>query len=173
MGDIGAAVTSWLGYRFPENVIGIHLNYIPGSYNPPVGDNLPVMTEGEVYFKKLAAEWLAEEGGYSHMHGTKPQTLAYGLTDSPVALAAWIVEKFRSWSDCDGDLLKTFSMDTLLTEISIYWFSGSLESSLRLYKESRGHPLSFNSGDRITVPTAVSHFAKELPMPPRSWVERV
>ncbi len=172
-GDIGAAVTSWLGYRFPENVVGIHLNYIPGSYSPPVEEGQAAMTDEELAFKKLAAEWLAEEGAYSHLQGTKPQTLAYSLTDSPIGLAAWIVEKFRSWSDCDGDILKTFSMDTLLTEISIYWFSGSLESSLRLYKESRGHPLPFQSGQRITPPAAISHFAKELPLPPRSWVERV
>jgi pimeloyl-ACP methyl ester carboxylesterase len=172
-GDIGAAVSSWLAFRFPEQVIGVHLNYIPGGFSPPTGDGLPPLTDEETAFKKVAAEWVDKEGAYAHMQGTKPQTLAYGLSDSPVGLAAWIVEKFRSWSDCDGDVLKVFSMDTLLTEISLYWFSGSLEASFRLYKESRAHPLSFEKGQRISPPVAISHFAKELPQPPRSWAERV
>lgn len=172
-GDIGAAVTSWLAYRFPEQLLGIHLNYIPGSFNPPTGEGLPPLSEQELAFKKRAAEWADKEGAYAHLHGTKPQTLAYLLTDSPVGLAAWLIEKFRSWSDCDGDILGTFAMDTLLTEISIYWFSGSLESSLRLYKEGKARPMSFANGQRIDTPTAVAHFAKELPLPPRSWVERV
>ncbi|MFP3544438.1 hypothetical protein SB748_13285 [Rhizobium sp. SIMBA_035] len=107
------------------------------------------------------------------MQGTKPQTLAYGLSDSPVGLAAWIIEKFRSWSDCKGNVLEVFSMDTLLTEVSLYWFSGSLDASFRIYKESRAHPLTFVKGERIAPPVAVSHFSKELPQPPRSWVERV
>lgn len=107
------------------------------------------------------------------MHGTKPQTLAYALSDSPIGLAAWIVEKFRSWSDCDGDVLKVISLDTLLTEICLYWHSGSLDASLRLYKESRVRPLLFQQGQHISPPVAVSRFARELPQPPRSWVDRV
>jgi len=172
-GDIGAAVSSWLAFRFPENVTGIHLNYIPGSFSPPVGDDLAALTDAEKEFKKVAAEWAEKEGAYAHMQGTKPQTLAYGLSDSPVGLAAWIIEKFRSWSDCEGKVLDVFTMDTLLTEVSLYWFSGSLDASFRIYKESRAHPLTFARGERILPPVAVSHFAQELPQPPRSWVERV
>lgn len=171
-GDIGAGVSTWLAYRYPENVAGLHLNFIPGSFRPPLGDNDEPISAAEQAFLDAAAEWTGREGAYAHMHGTKPQTLAYGLTDSPVALAAWIVEKFRSWSDCDGDVTKIFSLDTLLTEISLYWFSGSLASSLRLYKETRDRPMHFKSGDRILPPMAMAHFAKELPTPPRSWVER-
>ncbi|KQV83169.1 epoxide hydrolase family protein [Rhizobium sp. Root1220] len=171
-GDIGAAVSSWLAFRFPDRVTGFHLNYIPGGFSPPLESGPPMAAE-ETAYKKVAAEWADNEGAYAHMHGTKPQTLAYGLSDSPVGLAAWIVEKFRSWSDCDGDILKVFSMDTLLTEISLYWFSGSLESSFRLYKESKARPLAFTEGQRILPPVGVSHFAKELPQPPRSWVGRV
>jgi pimeloyl-ACP methyl ester carboxylesterase len=128
--------------------------------------------EEQEYFKR-GQEWAMKEAAYGMIQATKPQSLAFGLNDSPAGLAAWVAEKFRAWSDCDGDVLKTFSMDTLLTEISLYWFSGSLEASLRLYKESRGYPLSFKSGQRITPPAAIAHFAKELPLPPRSWVERV
>ncbi len=172
-GDIGAAVSSWLAFRFPEDVIGIHLNYIPGSFSPPIGDGLPPVTNEEADFKAVVAGWADKEGAYAHVQGTKPQTLSYAMSDSPVGLAAWIVEKFRSWSDCDGNVLDVFSIDTLLTEVSLYWFSGSLDASFRLYKESRTHPLSFEKGQRILPPVAISHFAKELPQPPRSWVERV
>jgi pimeloyl-ACP methyl ester carboxylesterase len=171
-GDIGAGVSSWMAYRFPEHVAGLHLNFIPGSYRPPLGKAEPPISEQEQTYLDAAAEWASHEGGYAHMHGTKPQTLAYALTDSPVALAAWIVEKFRSWSDCAGDVTSIFSLETLLTEISLYWFSGALESSLRLYKETRQRPMHFTAGQRILPPVAVVHFAKELPTPPRSWVER-
>lgn len=166
-------MSSWLGFRFPRNVVGLHLNYIPGSFSPPLGEGLAPLSPAEEDFRKVAADWADREGAYAHVQATKPQTLAYGLSDSPVGLAAWLVEKFRSWSDCDGDVLSVFEFDTLLTEICLYWFSGSLDASFRLYKESKAHPLSFERGQRISPPVAVSHFAKELPQPPRSWVERV
>lgn len=172
-GDIGAGVSSWLAYRFPEQLFGVQLNYIPASYRPFSGPGTLPLTDDEQAFAERAVEWADKEGAYAHMHGTKPQTLSYAMTDSPVGLAAWLVEKFHAWSDCDGDVLKVFGMDTLLTEISIYWFSGSLDASFRLYKEGRNHPMVFKAGEKITPPLGVAHFAKELPQPPRSWVERV
>lgn len=107
------------------------------------------------------------------MHSTEPQTLAFALSDSPVGLAAWISEQFRAWTDCDGDLEGILSLDTILTDISIYWFSGNLDASLRLYKENRLDPLVFAPNERPTPPLGIAHFPKELPIPPRSWVERV
>lgn len=172
-GDIGAGVSTWLAHRFPGSLAGLHLNYIPGSFRPPLGEPEPPVTTQEQAFLDRAAHWTGTEGAYAHLQGTKPQTLAYSLTDSPVGLAAWIVEKFRSWSDCGGDVLKAVPIDTLLTEISIYWFSRTLDASLRLYKEGRNRPMHFTSGQRIIPPLGVAVFAKELPMPPRSWVERV
>ncbi|MBY5333470.1 epoxide hydrolase [Rhizobium leguminosarum] len=170
-GDIGAAVSSWLAYRFPQNTTALHLNYIPGSYRPPLGaGQAPISTE-EQAFLDHAAQWADSEGAYAHMQGTKPQTLAYALTDSPIGLAAWISEKFQAWSD--GDIRTTFSLDALLIEISIYWFSGTLDSSLRLYKESRKRPMHFKANERVLPPLGLAHFARELPLPPRSWVERV
>jgi len=171
-GDIGAGVSTWMGYRFPGEVTGLHLNYIPGSFRPPLGEGQPPISAEEQAYLDLAARWADAEGAYAHMQGTKPQTLAYGLTDSPVGLAAWIIEKFRSWSDNSRDVLDVFSLDTLLTEISIYWFGGMLDASLRLYKEGRARPMHLKAGDRITPPTAIARFPKELPMPPRSWVAR-
>lgn len=172
-GDIGAGVSSWLARLFPDAVSGIHLNYIPGSFRPPLGENLPPLSAEEQAFLERGVLWSSLEGAYAALQGTKPQTLSFSLTDSPVGLAAWIVEKFRSWSDCNGDLESVISMDALLTDISLYWFSDSLTSSLRLYKENRLFPLAFAAGERVTPPLGMALFPRELPTPPRSWVERV
>ena len=171
-GDVGAGVSTWLAHRFPQSVVGFHLNYIPGSYRPALGEGLPVVTAQEQSFIDTAAAWAAAEGAYAHEHGTKPLTLAYGLNDSPVGLAAWIVEKFRAWSDCDGDVERVFTLDGLLTDISLYWFSETVDASLRIYKENRLHPLHFKRGERVQPPLGVAVFPRELPMPPPSWVER-
>ena len=135
-------------------------------------DELPPISQEEQAYLDNVADWGATEGAYEHLHGTKPQTLSYALTDSPVGLAAWIVEKFRSWSDCTGDVEQTFGFDTLLTDISLYWFSDDINGSLRLYKENRLAPLTFNSGERVAPPLGVALFPRELPMPQRRWVER-
>ncbi|WP_158918575.1 epoxide hydrolase family protein [Caulobacter sp. S45] len=171
-GDIGAGVSAWMARLFPQTVIGAHLNYIPGSYRPALGPAQPPITEAEQAFLDRGAKWAASEGAYALLQSTKPQTLAYALTDSPVGLAAWIVEKFRSWSDCDGDVESVFSLDALLTDISLYWFSGSVGASLRLYKENRLAPLTFEASERVRPPLGVALFPHELSTPPRSWVER-
>lgn len=172
-GDIGAGVSMWLARQFPEALIGSHLNYIPGSYKPPLGTSLPPVTAEEQAHLDRVANWTAAEGAYAHLQSTKPQTLAYGLTDSPIGLAAWIVEKFRAWSDCEGDVERAIGLDTLLTDISLYWFSDAVNASLRLYRENRLSPLAFDAGERVTPPLGVAVFPHELPTPPRSWVERV
>jgi pimeloyl-ACP methyl ester carboxylesterase len=113
-GDLGAAVSTALGLRHSKDLIGIHLNYIPGSYRPYIAPGREV-TAAEQEFLSAAAEWYEENGAYAHLQSTKPQTPAYALNDSPVGLAAWILEKFRAWSDCEGDLSRSFSRDVLLT----------------------------------------------------------
>lgn len=170
-GDIGAGVSTWLARQFPRDVIGIHLNYIPGGFRPHMADDAPV-TDEEQAFQARAAQWTADEGAYAALQGTKPQTLAYSLADSPAGLAAWITEKFRAWSDCDGDLERVVSMDQLLTDISLYWFTESITGSLRLYKENRARPQVFAPGERVLPPMGMALFPRELPTPPRSWVER-
>lgn len=172
-GDWGASVSTWLGFRYPDRVAGLHLNYIPGSFLPPLGEGQPPLSDDEQAFRAAAAAWADAEGAYGRIHGTKPQTLAYALTDSPVGLAAWIAEKFRAWSDCDGDVERSFTMDELLTDISIYWFTGTIGSSMRLYRESRLRPLHFAAGERVLPPLGFAQFPRELSLPPRSWVERV
>ncbi|WP_245470082.1 epoxide hydrolase family protein [Mesorhizobium sp. M2C.T.Ca.TU.002.02.1.1] len=174
-GDLGASVSTILAHAYPGNLAGVHLNFVPGSYSPshdpgPGGD----LTTEERAFLGEKARWADLHGAYSHIQGTRPQTLAYGLTDSPVGLAAWMIEKFRDWSDCDGDLDNAaFSRDEVLANISLYWFTRTVASSMRLYWETRARPLTFPPGARIEVPLAVALFPKELQMPPRSWVERV
>lgn len=169
-GDIGAGVSTALGLRHPARLLGIHLNYIPGSYQPQVADDDLAPDEKE--FLRQRTTWLEAEGGYSHVQSTKPDVLAPGLNDSPVGLAAWIVDKFRSWSDCDGDVSARFTFDELLTGISLYWFTRSMPSAIRLYWETRRRPLRFSAGERISVPVAVAHFPREIPIPPRRYVER-
>lgn len=163
-GDIGAGVSAWLGQRFPQQVIGMHLNYIPGSYRPPQSDGHAPPSAEEQDFLRRAADFLEREGAYARLQGTKPHTLAVGLNDSPAGLAAWIAEKFQAWSDHPVDL------DTLLANISLYWFTGSIGSSFRMYVEGRARP--FAPTGRIAPPLGVALFPAELPLPPRSWVAR-
>lgn len=170
-GDIGAGVSFWLARNYPADLIGLHVNYIPASFRSPSPGGTPPK-EDQAYRERVA-DWLALEGGYSHLQATKPQTLAFALSDSPAGLAAYLVEKFRTWSDSSGDIASVFSKDELLTNICLYWFSNSLEASLRLYKENRQAPLAFETDERVKVPLGVAMFPRELPTPPRSWVENV
>lgn len=170
-GDIGAGVTTILGLRHTRRVIGLHLNYIPGSFRPHLEPETKLGSVEEL-FPKEVARWSDESGAYSHIQRTRPQTAAYGLNDSPAALAAWILEKFREWFDCDGDLYRRFTRDELLANVTLYWMTETIHSSFRLYYEGRKAPLQFGSGDFVQVPCAIAHFPKELLFPPREWIER-
>jgi pimeloyl-ACP methyl ester carboxylesterase len=170
-GDFGAGVTTALGLKHAARLYGVHLHYIPGSYRPPLDADKDLLAE-ERAFLGAAAEWADSEGAYAHVQRTKPDTLAYALNDSPVGLAAWIVEKFRSWSDCDGEIERRFSMDTLLTHVCLYWFTQSMPAAMRLYYENAHRPLHFAASDRVTIPVAVARFPREAPFPPRPYVER-
>lgn len=172
-GDIGAGVSVWLGRLFPRDLVGLHLNFVPGSYRPALGAGAAPVSADEQDFLDRVADWGAAEGAYAALQGTKPQTLAVALTDSPAGLAAWMAEKFRSWTDCGGDVERAVPLDVLLTEIALHWFGDGPGAALRLYKENRQRPLHFAPGERIVPPVGVALFPCELPMPPRSWVERV
>ena len=171
-GDWGSTVSTALGLEFPQRIIGIHLNYIAGRFllggtlNQPPDDEI-----AKAYLAQLRA-WWDYEGGYSHVQGTKPQTLGYALNDSPVGLAAWIVEKFRTWSDCGGDPDRIFTRDEILTNVMIYWVTQSINSSTRLYFETRERPLELSPSNRVQPPVAVALFPKEIAMPPRALAER-
>ena len=165
-GDWGSAVTSSLAEQYPANVAGIHLNLVIGRMARLVGET--VSPEVEAYRAEMAG-WVRDESAYSITQGTKPQTLSYALNDSPVGLAGWIVEKWRAWSDCDGDVERSYTKDELLTNVMIYWVTQTINSSVRLYRENRGE---FGRTGRIETPTAVAMFPKEISHPPRSLVER-
>jgi pimeloyl-ACP methyl ester carboxylesterase len=170
-GDFGASVSTVLGLRHPGRVIGIHLNYVPGTYRPPAAAPED-LSPAEREFLAEAARWSDESYAYGHLQGTEPQTLAIGLNDSPAALAGWILSKFRDWSDCGGELARRFTMDELLANVTLYWMTETIHSSCRLYYEVRRAPLHFQPGDFVSVPCGIARFAKEAPFPPRRWVER-
>lgn len=169
-GDWGAYVTTLLALRHPEMVIGIHLNYIP-PYKAFLNDGA-ALSDSERAAMADADRWDYENGAYDHVQKREPQTLSFGLTDSPAALAAWMVSKFRDWSDCNGNIERIFTKDELLTNITLYWMTQTAHSSCRLYYEDERMPLQFRKGDYVKVPTGVAHFPKEAPFVPRSWVER-
>ena len=170
-GDWGASVSTWIGLDAPQSLIGIHLNYIPGSYKPYIS-NGEELTDREKEFVRFQEEWIEKEGAYGHIQGTKPQTLAYAMHDSPVGMAAWILEKSHAWSHCERSVLEHFTYEDLLNNIMIYWVTETFGSSIRIYYETRKSPLKLGPEQRINVPCAVARFAKEEPMPPREWVER-
>ena len=170
-GDIGAGVSTALGLRHSDRLLALHLNYIPGSYRPDIPESAR-HTDEEAEFLARRSTWNEQEGGYSHVQSTKPDVLAPSLNDSPVGLAAWMVDKFRSWSDCDGDVERVFSRDEILTTVSLYWFTRSMPSAIRLYWEGRKRPLKFAPGEKVNVPVAIAHFPREIPIPPRTYVER-
>ena len=165
-GDLGAGVTSRLAEAHPEALVGIHLMAVaaPPDYDPET------LTAPERAYLESVAAWQAEEGGYQHQQSTRPLTLSQGLTDSPTGLLAWLVEKYRAWSDCGGDLSARFSDDFLLTQASLYWFTGTISTSFRPYYEY-AHGLT-RRVRRVSMPTAVALFPADLSQPPRSWAER-
>ena len=171
-GDWGSAISTVLGLEHAEHVIGVHLNYIAGRFL--LGGTLNQAPNDEIAKSFLAElrKWWDAEGGYSHIQSTRPQTLGYSLNDSPVGLAAWIIEKFRTWSDCSGDVESVFTRDELLTNVMIYWVTQTINSSTRLYYETREKPLQLSPTNRVQPPVAVALFPKEIGMPPRALAER-
>jgi len=167
-GDWGAFVASVLGWKHPERLLGIHLNLLAVRRDPKEGVSSP---EEKRYLAELA-HWLKEETGYQWIQGTKPQTLAFALADSPLGLAAWIGEKFRGWSDCGGTLENAITRDELLTNVSLYWFTGAIGSSFWPYYARMHGPWPVPEGRTVDVPAAYAAFPKEILRPPRSLAAR-
>jgi len=162
-GDFGAGIATWMAVDHPDRLLGMHLNYIPGSYLPPPGAPL---TPAEEAFQRDEARWRDESGAYGHVQRTRPLTLGYALNDSPAGLAAWLVEKFREWADPAS----VPPLDNILTNVTIYWLTGTILSSIRLYGEAAKTPLALTG--RLRVPAAIARFPLEEPFPPREWIER-
>ena len=170
-GDIGAGVTARLGHDHADSMIGIHLTSVnrPAPY---LGPGSRELTEAEQAHLGQRERWQQDEGGYNHIQSTKPQTLSYGLNDSPVGLAAWIVEKYRTWSDCGGDVERRFTKDELLTNITIYWVTQTIGSSVRMYYDNQRGTWVMGKDERAQAPAAVAVFPAEISRPPREWAER-
>ncbi|HET6768619.1 MAG TPA: epoxide hydrolase [Chitinophagaceae bacterium] len=170
-GDFGAGISTALALKHADRLLGLHLNYIHSSYFPFLSQT-ESLTDEEIEFQKNADHWYVTEGAYAHQHRTKPLTLSFSLNDSPIGLCAWIVEKFYGWSDCNGDIESVFTKDELLANISLYWFTETIHSSIRLYNESIKKPLRFLENDFIDIPVGIAKFHKEEPFPPRKFIER-
>ena len=168
-GDWGAFVTARLGHAHAGHLLGIHLNLLPLRRDLVAAD--AASPEERCYLEELA-RWLREEAGYQAIQGTRPQTLAFALTDSPAGLAAWIVEKFRAWSDCGGDVEAVFGKDELLANIALYWFTGAIGSSFWPYYARMHGPWPIPDGG-VAVPTGYAAFPHEILQPPRSAAERM
>jgi pimeloyl-ACP methyl ester carboxylesterase len=165
-GDIGGGVAEALARRYPDRVAALHLTDIPLAHLSTLPPEQ--LTAAERTYAESVAGWRAAEGGYIAEQGTKPNTLAAALGDSPVGLAAWIVEKLRSWSDCDGDVERAFPRDDLLTWLTLYWVTASIGTSFGPYA-LRQPPVP----GRVAAPTVVTLFAKDLLHAPREHAERV
>lgn len=169
-GDWGSIIGTQVALVDAPHVAGLHLNMCFGAA-PAGADPTAGLTERERERVKTRQVFQNEETGYQQIQGTKPQTLGVALNDSPVGLAAWIVEKFRTWCDCNGDPETVFTKDELLTNITLYWVTETAASSARIYYESRHAAPSPAAGRRIEVPTACADFPKEIIWSPRSWLE--
>jgi pimeloyl-ACP methyl ester carboxylesterase len=169
-GDWGSFVAARLGFAHAGATAGIHLNLLPIRRDPAamVADPTP---EERRWLDELAA-WLKEETGYQWIQGTRPQTLAYALTDSPAGLAAWIVEKFRRWSDCGGEVESVFTRDELLANIALYWLTGAVGSSFWPYYARLHGPWPIPDGATVDVPAGYAEFPREILRPPRSLAAR-
>lgn len=168
-GDWGSFVTTCIAAAHPASTIGIHLNMLPLRRDPRA---LDAPTPEEAAYLREVAAFTQEEAAYQAIQGTRPQTLAYALTDSPAGLAAWILEKFRAWSDCDGDPRRAIDLDTMLANVSLYWFTGAIGSSFWPYYARLHGPWPI--GDRgVAVPMGYAAFPREIYRPPRSMAERV
>jgi pimeloyl-ACP methyl ester carboxylesterase len=168
-GDVGSGVTEKLANAHADSLIGIHLTDVPYWHLftiPHEG-----LSEAERGYLEAGRRWQMEEGAYALIQSTKPQTPAYALNDSPAGLAAWIVEKFRSWSDCDGEVERRFTKDELLANVMIYWATETINSSFRVYYETQHNPPEHPS-EYIRVPTGVAIFPKDLVPAPREFAER-
>ena len=172
--DFGAGVATHLALAYPDRLVGIHLS--TAEMSPYIGPGAALLTPDERAYLDQVAAWDSTERGYSSVQSTRPQTLGYALTDSPAGLAAWLLDKWRSWSDSSGDLDATFGRDMLLTLLTVWWVTRSVTTSMRDYFDNRWHTTPLGPDDYVRVPTAIALFSHEFvrePVPPRSWYERL
>jgi Predicted hydrolases or acyltransferases (alpha/beta hydrolase superfamily) len=171
-GDVGSGITKALANQFPDAVKAIHLTDV--GY-PNGTEDWSTMSQAEQEFGQFIQQWWMSEGAYNMIQSTKPQSLSYGLNDSPVGLAAWIVEKFHAWSDHNGQIEKRFTKDELLTNIMIYWVTETISTSVRYYADNARVAYTAYGPkpvERVKAPTGVAAFPGDAPLP-KEWAERM
>ena len=167
-GDWGAFVSQWIARLDPEHCAAIHLNFLFAT--PPSAEALAELDEAGRENYGRFTHYIAEESGYANIQGTKPETLGYALNDSPIGLLAWIAEKFRTWTDCDGVIENAVSRDDLLTNITLYWVTATAASAARMYRETRLGG-AMDPQPRLETPVGHACFPKEIMGAPRHWIE--
>jgi len=168
-GDWGSIVCACVADLDPEHVIGLHLNFV--TVPKPEGATIEDLTDEERRALVAQSEWRTTGAGYQEIQGTKPQSVGYGLEDSPAGLAAWIVEKFGAWSDGAPFPEDSFTRDQLLTNITTYWVTATATSSARIYYEMRQIGRGALPQQYVAVPTGIANFPGEVTRTPRAWVE--
>jgi len=169
-GDWGSSITEQIAIEYPDALLGYHMTDIPYYHLFAVPPN--DLTAPEKKFMEAGKKWQVKEGGYAMLQSSLPQTLGYGLNDSPAGLAAWIIEKFYRWSDCNGSLENCFSKDELLNDLNIYWLTQTINSANRIYYETaqQAPPGNFK---KIEVPAAITMYPKDLVIAPKEYAERI
>ena len=168
-GDWGTLIAARMAYDSPERVAALHVNS-PSVL--PFPADLSDLSEAEQAWLAKAQKWRTRGAYYMLTQGTAPDTLAPGLNDSPAGLAAWLVSKYRDWSDCDGDVETRFTLDQLCDFLTLYWATGTISTSIRLYAAEAHDRWRLEPGEKISVPAAVADFRAEILHPPREWTER-
>jgi pimeloyl-ACP methyl ester carboxylesterase len=172
--DWGSAVTTFMALDDPTPMLGIHLSNL--DLAPYTGAGSRPLSDAERAYLAQYERWREDDRGYGAVQSTRPQTVGYGLNDSPAGLAAWILEKWRGWADSAGDIEGTFSRDFLLTIVTLYWVTETITSSMREYVDNRWLAAELGPSDFVTVPTAVAVFANQFiddGAPPREWAQRL
>ena len=171
-GDWGAAITFQMAHQAPERVAALHINAVSVLPAPADLDD-PPLSEAEQEFIQRGTRWRRRSGHHLLLHAAAPDAVSVAFNDSPAGLAGWLVEKYRAWSDCEGDVERRFSKDDLCDFFTMYWATGTIAPSLRLYWAERRDRSRLAPGERVTVPAAVADFPVEIVRAPRDWAERL
>jgi pimeloyl-ACP methyl ester carboxylesterase len=172
--DFGAEVLTQLALLYPQHLAGLHLSTF--DWRPYLGPESRPLSPAEREYLTAREGWVDGENAYDELQSTKPQSLGYALNDSPAGLAGWMLEKWRSWSDCGGDVIGRFGRDFLLAMLTIYWVTETATSAARLYYDHRRYQPPLGPGDHVDVPTAVALFHHNFVtegVPPREWAQRL
>ena len=171
-GDWGSPVSFQLAHQRPERVAALHLNAV--SVLPAPADlEEPPLSEAEQEFIQRGLRWRSREGHHLLLQSAAPDAASVAFGDSPAGLAAWLVEKYRRWSDCDGDVERRFSKDDLCDFLTMYWATDTIASSMRVYWAERRERSRLDPGERVGVPAAVADFPHEIARAPQGWAERL